>query len=201
MHRAVDWVKGFALTLGGPGLFIIAFLDSSLLSFPEVVDLLLMGLVIQHKERVLYYALLSTLGSIAGCFVLYMIARKGGEAFLRRRFSGHHIDRTLRLFQKYGLLAVAIPSILPPPVPFKIFVFAAGVARVPPLEFLAAVAVGRGVRYFGEAFLALWYGEAAIAFLKANARTVAFTLAAVVFAGGVAWIWFRKRKLPPRVDG
>jgi membrane protein YqaA with SNARE-associated domain len=194
MERFVGWVKGFALALGGPGLFIIALLDSSLLSFPEVVDLLLMGLVIQHKERVVYYALLSTLGSIAGCFVLYAIARKGGEAFLRRRFAGHHIDRALRLFQKYGLLAVAIPSILPPPVPFKIFVFAAGVARVPPLEFLAAVAIGRGVRYFGEAFLALWYGEAAIAFLKENARTVAFTLASLVLAGGIAWMWHRNRK-------
>ena len=201
MHRVVDWVKAFALTLGGSGLFIIAFLDSSLLSFPEVVDLLLMGLVIQHKERVLYYALLSTLGSIAGCFVLYVIARKGGEAFLRRRFAGHHIDRALRLFQKYGLLAVAIPSILPPPVPFKIFVFAAGVARVPPLEFLAAVAIGRGVRYFGEAFLALWYGEPAIAFLKEHARSVAFALAAVVLVVGITWIWLRRRKLPPRVDG
>ncbi len=194
MERFVGWVKGFALALGGPGLFIIALLDSSLLSFPEVVDLLLMGLVIQHKERVVYYALLSTLGSIAGCFVLYAIARKGGEAFLRRRFAGHHIDRALRLFQKYGLLAVAIPSILPPPVPFKIFVFAAGVARVPPLEFLAAVAIGRGVRYFGEAFLALWYGEAAIAFLKENARTVAFTLASLVLAGGIVWMWHRNRK-------
>jgi membrane protein YqaA with SNARE-associated domain len=203
MERVVGWVKGFALTLGGPGLFIIAFLDSSLLSFPEVVDLLLMGLVIQHKERVLYYALLSTLGSITGCLLLYMIARKGGEAFLRRRFAGHHIDRALRLFQKYGLLAVAIPSILPPPVPFKIFVFAAGVARVPLLEFVAAIAMGRGVRYFGEAFLALWYGEAAIAFLKEHARTVAFTLAAVALVAGVAWIWFRRDKAarPPAAPG
>ena len=70
MHRVVDWVKGLALTLGGQGLFIIAFLDSSVLSFPEVVDLLLMGLVIQHKERLVYYALVSTLGSIAGCRVV-----------------------------------------------------------------------------------------------------------------------------------
>jgi membrane protein YqaA with SNARE-associated domain len=200
MERVVNWVKGFALTLGGPGLFIIAFLDSSLLSFPEVVDLLLMGLVIQHKERVLYYALLSTLGSITGCFVLYGLAWKGGEAFLRKRFAARHIDRALGLFQKYGLLAVAIPSILPPPVPFKIFVFAAGVARVPPLRFFAAVALGRGVRYFGEAFLALWYGEAAIAFLKSNARTVAVTLAVVVLVLGVAWIWLRKRMRRQSVD-
>lgn len=197
MQRLVAWVQGFALALGGPGLFLIAFLDSSFLSFPQVVDLLLMGLVIRHKERMLYYALLPTLGSIAGCFVLYLVARKGGEAFLRKRFHGPHIDRALGLFQKYGLLAVAVPSILPPPMPFKIFVFAAGVAGVRPLEFLVAVAVGRSVRYFGEGLLAVWYGEQAIAFLKANAQPVAMVLAAAVFVLGLLWIWLHNRKAPP----
>lgn len=197
MQRLVAWVQGFALALGGPGLFLIAFLDSSFLSFPQVVDLLLMGLVIRHKERMLYYALLPTLGSIAGCFVLYLVARKGGEAFLRKRFHGPHIDRALGLFQKYGLLAVAVPSILPPPMPFKIFVFAAGVAGVRPLEFLVAVAVGRSVRYFGEGLLAVWYGEQAIAFLKANAQPVALVLAAAVFVLGLLWIWLHNRKAPP----
>lgn len=197
MQRLVGWVQGFALALGGPGLFLIAFLDSSFLSFPQVVDLLLMGLVIRHKERMLYYALLPTLGSIAGCFVLYLVARKGGEAFLRKRFHGPHIDRALGLFQKYGVLAVAVPSILPPPVPFKIFVFAAGVAGVRPLEFLIAVAVGRSVRYFGEGLLAVWYGEQAIAFLKANAQTVAMVLSAAVFVLGLLWIRLHNRKVPP----
>ena len=193
MRRLVGWVEGFALALGGPGLFLIAFLDSSFLSFPEVVDLLMMGLVIRHKERMLYYALLPTLGSIAGCFVLYLVARKGGEAFLRKRFSGPHLDRSLALFQKYGLLAVAVPAILPPPVPFKIFVFAAGVAGVRPLEFVVAIAIGRGVRYFGEGLLAVWYGEAAIAFLKAHARMLAIGLSAAVFAAGLVWIWLHNR--------
>lgn len=174
---------------------LIAFLDSSFLSFPEVVDLLLMGLVIRHKERMLYYALLPTLGSIGGCFVLYLVARKGGEAFLRKRFSGPHIDRTLGLFQRYGLLTVAVPAILPPPVPFKIFVFAAGVAGVRPHEFLIAVAIGRGVRYFGEALLAVWYGEQAIAFLQDHARTVAIVLSVVVFAFGLLWIWLHNRRI------
>ena len=147
----------------------------------------------------LYYALLATLGSIAGCFVLYLSARKGGEAFLRRRFHDHHVDRALALFQKYGLLAVAVPSILPPPVPFKIFVLAAGVARVPPLDFLVAVALGRGVRYFGEALLALWYGERgdrvpegerADRRLRRSPRSCS--------SAASAWIWFTKAEVPPR---
>jgi membrane protein YqaA with SNARE-associated domain len=198
MQRLVGWVQGFAIALGGPGLFLIAFLDSSFLSFPQVVDLLLMGLVIRHKERMLYYALLPTLGSVAGCLVLYVVARKGGEAFLRKRFSGHHVDRTLGLVQKYGLLAVGVPSILPPPVPFKIFVLAAGMAGVRPLEFVITVTVGRGLRYFGEGLLAVWYGEHAIAFLKANARTIALALSAVVLVLGLLWIWLGNRKASTR---
>jgi membrane protein YqaA with SNARE-associated domain len=194
VHRFVTWVQGLALALGGPGLFLIALLDSSFLSFPEIVDLLLIVFVTHHKERMIYYALLATLGSIAGCFMLYVVGRKGGETFLRRRFHARHVDRTLEVFQKYGLLAVAVPSLLPPPFPFKPFVLVAGVARVRPFDFALAVGIGRGIRYFGEGLLALWYGEQAMGFLKNNAREVSLVFAAVVLVGGVGWIWYRKRR-------
>src|SRR5512145_1123544 len=104
MSRIVEWVQGFALSLGGPGLFVIAFLDSSFLSFPEVNDLLIIWLTTQHPHRMPYYALMTTLGSIAGCLALYTLARKGGETFLRKRFHERHIERAMALFQKYGLL-------------------------------------------------------------------------------------------------
>lgn len=186
---------GVALVLGGPGLFLIAFLDSSFLSFPEVVDLLMMGLVTHHKERMLYYALMPTLGSLGGCLVLYFIARKGGEAFLRRRFHERHVDRAMAVFQKYGLFAVAIPAILPPPVPFKPFVLAAGIAGVRPFDFIIAVLLGRSIRYFGEALIAVWYGDRAAVFLRANAKPVAIAVALVAVALAVAWtVWQRRGK-------
>jgi membrane protein YqaA with SNARE-associated domain len=194
MKRLLDWVQGVALALGGPGLFILAFLDSSFLSFPEVVDLLLMWMVTQHEERMLYYAFMATAGSIAGCYALYHVARKGGEAFLRKRLKDRHVDRTMALFQKYGLAAVAIPSILPPPVPFKVFVLAAGVARVRPLEFILAVAIGRGVRYFGEALLAYWYGDRAAQFLAENTVAVSGVIAVTVLAFVAIWMWSRRNR-------
>jgi membrane protein YqaA with SNARE-associated domain len=195
MQRLVSWVQGFALALGGPGLFLIAFLDSSFLSFPEVCDILIVWLTVRHKERMLFYALMCTLGSVAGCFALYTVGRRGGEAFLKKRFKAGHIERAMTVFRRHGLLAVIIPSLLPPPMPFKIFVLAAGVAKVRPLEFILAVSVGRGVRYFGEGFLALWYGEQAIEFMRQNARAAGLALAALIAIGALGWFWWRRRRV------
>lgn len=194
MQRVVEWIQGFALSLGGPGLFLVAFLDSSFLSFPEVTDILIVWLTTQHKHRMIFYATFATMGSVAGCFALYLAARKGGEAFLRRRFHGPHIDRAMRAFQKYGLLSVVVASLLPPPMPFKIFVFASGVARVRQLDFLIAISIGRGIRYFGEGYLALLYGDAAIGWLHQNARPISLGLAIAFLVGGVLWMWWRNRK-------
>lgn len=194
MSRVVDWIRGFALALGGPGLFVIAFLDSSFLSFPEVNDLLIIWLTVQHPERMIYYATMTTLGSLSGCLVLYGLARKGGETFLRKRVHERHVERTTALFRRYGLLAILVPSVLPPPAPFKIFVLAAGVARVRLLHFVTAVALGRGFRYFGQGLLAVWYGEAAVEFVKRNARPVAIAVAAVLLAGGVLFILWQRRQ-------
>ena len=193
MARVVEWIQGFAMSLGGPGLFIIAFLDSSFLSFPEVNDLLIIYLTTQHPQRMPYYALMTTLGSIAGCLALYTLARKGGEAFLRRRFHESHVERAMETFRRYGLLSVLVPSILPPPTPFKIFVLAAGVSRVPLWHFVTAIAIGRGIRYFGEGLLAVWYGEAAGAFLQENAQPIALTLAATFLVCGVGYIMWSRR--------
>ena len=194
MSRIVEWTQGFALSLGGPGLFLIAFLDSSFLSFPEVNDLLIVWLTTQHPYRMPYYALMTTLGSISGCLALYTVARKGGETFLRKRFHERHIDRGMELFRRYGLLAVLIPSILPPPAPFKIFVLLAGVSKVPLPQFIIAIAIGRGFRYFGEGLLAVWYGEQAAEFLKSNARPVAIAVATLCLVGGIGYIVWKKRR-------
>jgi membrane protein YqaA with SNARE-associated domain len=194
VSRLLKWIEGLALALGGPGLFLLSFLDSSFLSFPQVTDILIIVLVTKHPELFLWYAGLPTLGSVLGCYVLYAVARRGGEGFLRKRLKERHAERALAIFRKYGLFAVAIPSILPPPVPFKMFVIAAGAAGVRRRDFLVAVTIGRGVRYFGEGLLALWYGQWALDILQEHGRTVSLWLAGVILALGVAYFWWSRRR-------
>src|SRR6185503_1761339 len=159
MRRLLAWIQGFAESLGGTGLFAIAYLDSSFLSFPEVCDALIVLLTVSHRERMIFYALVTTLGSVAGCYTLFLAGRKGGEAFLRKRFHERHVDRALGWFRRHGILSVLVPSLLPPPMPFKIFVLAAGVSGMRPVDFLIAVGLGRGLRFFGVGLLALWKGQ------------------------------------------
>ena len=140
-----------------------------------------------------YYAFMTTLGSVSGCLALYFVARKGGEAFLRKRFNPHYLERAMATFRRYGLLAILIPSILPPPTPFKVFVLAAGVSKVRVSHFIVAIAIGRGFRYFGEGLLAVYYGDHAAEFLRDNATTVALTVALASLVFGVAWILWRRR--------
>lgn len=196
MARIVAWVQAFALGIGGPGLFLVAFLDSSFLSLPEINDLLVVMLVVEHKARMPYYALMATLGSVAGCLVLYGLGRRGGEALVRRRFGGSRMTRALALSKRYGVFAVAVPAILPPPAPFKIFVLLAGVAAVPVWRFAATIAVARGFRYFAVGALSVRYGEDAIAFVEANGRAVALVLVGLLAAGGLIWILSRRRRKP-----
>jgi membrane protein YqaA with SNARE-associated domain len=192
MKDIVAWVQGFAMAIGGPGLFVIAFLDSSLLSLPEINDILIVWMVTQHPERMPLYASMATLGSIGGCFLMYWIGAKGGEAFLRRRFSERNMARALNLYRRYGVLAVVVPAILPPPAPFKIFVLMAGVAKMRPLVFALAVAAGRGFRYFAEGLLAMWYGQHAMDYIHEHGRTASLVVAGLIAGGAVAWLIYRR---------
>jgi membrane protein YqaA with SNARE-associated domain len=186
-------IQAAAVAMGGPGLFLIAYLDSSFLSFPEVNDIMIIGMVMQRPHLLVYYALISTIGSVLGCLSIYYLARKGGEAFLRRRFKDHHVDRAMVLIQRYGLLAIVVPALLPPPAPFKIFVLMAGVAAIPVWQFATAIFIARIIRYGGEGLLAIWYGDRAFAFLQDHAGQIGFSLAGAALVIGAAWIAWQRR--------
>jgi membrane protein DedA with SNARE-associated domain len=164
------------------------------MSFPQVCDALIVLLTVRHPERMVFYALTTTIGSVAGCYSLYLVGRKGGEAFLRKRFHERHVDRALDVFRRHGILSILVPSLMPPPMPFKIFVLAAGVSGMRPFDFLVGVAVGRATRYFGIGLLALWKGQQALAWIQQNAGKAGLTLAIVIVTGASAYFWWKRRQ-------
>ena len=192
MTSFVNWIYGFALAIGGPGLFAIAFLDSSFISLPQINDILVVLMVTQNKEWMPYYAAMATLGSIGGCYVIYYIAEKGGETFLKKRLHEGHTERALALYRRHGLLALMVPALLPPPAPFKLFVLMAGVAEVRPMQFVLAIALARGLRYLALGLLAIWYGDAALELMRTRGREVALWLAGFIVAAALGW-WLLQR--------
>jgi membrane protein YqaA with SNARE-associated domain len=188
----IKWVYGLALSLGGPGLFVVAFLDSSFISLPQINDLLVVLMVVRNKPLMPYYALMATAGSVAGCYVLYLIAERGGEAFLAKRLKRGHVERTLALYRKRGVLALMVPALLPPPAPFKLFVLLAGVAEVRPLAFVTSIAIARGLRYLVIGALAVWYGDFALEMLQVHGREAALWVAVFIVAAAIAW-WLLRR--------
>ena len=194
LTKVVAAITAWATGLGGVGLFVIAVLDSSFLSFPQVNDVLVIVLSAKSPERMPYYAGMTTLGSLIGCFMLFAVARRGGEVFIRKRLKGAHVDRALRLYQRFGLLAVVVPSLLPPPVPFKIFVLLAGAADVAAWRFGLAILIGRGIRYFGQGYLAVMYGDHALDVMQDHGAEIGIGLAVLALVSGLGLIMVRRRR-------
>ena len=189
----------FAGALGAPGLFLISFLDSSVLTFPVINDLLLIELSIQHPARMPLYALMASLGSVLGCVLLYFIARKGGEAYFRRK-TGARAEVIRHWVERNGFGGMLIAALLPPPTPFKFFVFAAGVFEVPLMSYVSAISLARLIRYFGVGYLAVKYGNDTLPFLVRRKVQVVIFLVVFVAVSYLASRWIlrdrsRERKV------
>ena len=160
-------IIALASGLGAPGLLLISFLDSSVLSFPIINDLLLIQLSMQNHARMPLYALMAATGSVVGCVVLYFLARMGGEAYFHRK-AGARAHAIRHWVERNGFGGMLIAALLPPPTPFKIFVFAAGAFEAPVLGFTAAITLARLFRYFGVGYLAVRYGADAMPYLMTH---------------------------------
>lgn len=174
-----DWLQVLARRLGyfivhvplyvaGPAMILIGALDSSLLSLPEVNDYLVVARCYTHPRTVFFFPLFAAIGSVSGCFLLYTILSRGGRAVLHRRFREEHVLRVERAYARFGILALVVPALLPPPMPFKIFVATAGALQFPRRRFLLTIFLARSVRYYIEGTLAVFYGERVLRFLKDN---------------------------------
>jgi membrane protein YqaA with SNARE-associated domain len=193
------WLKHLVLLLqsvGGLGLFLAAFLDASVLPLPVINDFLVISYSVRAPARMPYYVLMATLGSLAGSFFLYFLAKKGGELMFRKA-AGHRAERIRAWVNRNDFLSIAIPSILPPPMPFKAFVIAAGVFQMNRRTFVLALVLGRGFRYIAEGILAVQYGDQAYDWLKHHPAEFTLLLLGLV---GASWLVtrFAFRPTPPR---
>ena len=178
--QVTAWVKATLPALGGVGVFLSAFLDSSFVPLPLVTDLIVVEQSSRNPARMPYYAAMAALGSLAGCIWIYLLARKGGEAYYRSRQGGTP-GRIRRWVQKYPLTSVLLPAVAPFPVPFKPFVVAQGIFQVPFISFVLGTIVGRGALFFVEGFLGMRYGAIAKEFvLRQKSASIAIVVALVV---------------------
>lgn len=173
-----EYVISVPIYLAAPAMILIGALDSSLLSLPEINDYLVVGRCYKYPTAVFYFPLFAAIGSVLGCLLLYTIMRRGGQALLRKRFSPESIQRVERVYARFGFLAIAIPAILPPPLPFKIFVATAGTLEYPRWKFLMTVMLARSFRYYIEGILAVYYGRRVLMFLKDNGLMIISIVAA-----------------------
>ena len=195
LKRYTAWILGLLKVLGIWGPFVIAFADSALLGMP--IDAIVATYVYQDRRRVLLYVALASLGSALGSIPLYLIGYLGGEKVLRKRISEERFEKIHESFDHHEFWALMFPGMLPPPMPFKIFVLAAAVFEMRFTHFLAAIFLGRCVRFGILAALVLWFGpqfvQMAPVLVKEHLWTV---IGGVILAGVVVWLVLRKKKRP-----
>jgi len=186
-------IVGVPIYVAGPAMILIGALDSSLLSLPEINDYLVVMRCYSDPKSVFYFPLFAALGSVLGCMLLYSLMRRGGQAVMRRRFRPQDIERVERAYARFGFLALAVPALLPPPMPFKIFVATAGALEYPRRRFIVTILIARSARYFIEGALAIYYGRQVIDFLKHYGPMI---LAVVVGACALGLIiyWLKSRR-------
>ncbi|HEX8500978.1 MAG TPA: VTT domain-containing protein [Pyrinomonadaceae bacterium] len=194
-----DFISEVPFYVAGPAMILIGALDSSLLSLPEINDYLVVARCYSHPRSVFYFPLFAAAGSVIGCLLLYTIMRRGGQAVMRRRFSAENIARVERAYARFGFLALAVPALLPPPMPFKIFVATAGALEYPRWRFVLTIMVARSVRYIVEGALAVFYGERVLVFMKDNGLYILSGVGALLVVGVGGYVLV-KRVRAPRVS-
>jgi len=182
LRRLGFFIAHVPIYIAGPVMILVGALDSSLLSLPEINDYLVIARCFTHPRAVVFFPLFASTGSMLGCLLLYTILQRGGLAVLHRKFKLEHIQRVERAYARFGIMALAIPALLPPPMPFKIFVATAGALQFPRRKFLITILIARSVRYYTEGILAVYYGRRVLVFLQDNGLMIVTAVFALCLA-------------------
>ena len=190
LARYTAWIWGLLQHFGVWGVFAIAFADSALLGMP--VDAIVAAYVYKDPKRMLFYVVMASLGSALGSIPLYIIGYLGGEKVLRKRISEERFLRIHRSFEQHEFWALMFPGMLPPPMPFKIFVLGAAVFEMKFRDFLAAIFAGRFVRFSVLALLTLWFGPRIVELMGTVFRRHIYWVLGAAVVGFVVWLMMRQ---------
>lgn len=149
------------------------------------MDVLTIYFAVHHHKDWWYYALMATVGALLGGYITYRLARKGGKATLDHRLGSHRAEAIYDRFERWGFGAIFVPALLPPPFPFVPFLLAAGALQYSRQKFLAALALGRSVRYFLLAYLGVLYGRQFQRFFNRYTKPTLYVLIAFSVIAGV----------------
>jgi membrane protein YqaA with SNARE-associated domain len=192
LARYSAWILGLLKVLGIWGPFAIALADSALLGMP--VDFVVATYVYQDRRRFLLYIAMASLGSALGSLPLYIVGYLGGEKVLRKRISEARFLKIHRSFEEHEFWALMFPAMLPPPLPFKIFVLGAAVFEMRFRDFLVAVFLGRFVRFGVLSVLVLWFGPEIVGLLGGVLRRHWIWILVAIVAGVGLWLVMRGRR-------
>ncbi|MFZ0136650.1 MAG: VTT domain-containing protein [Candidatus Sulfotelmatobacter sp.] len=193
LAKYTAWILHVLAPLGIWGVFAIAFADSALLGMP--VDAIVAFYVYRDHRQFLFYVVMASLGSALGSIPLYVIGYLGGEKVLRKRISEERFQQIHRSFEQHEFWALMFPGMLPPPMPFKIFVLGAAVFEMRFRDFMAAIFAGRFVRFFVLSLLTLWFGPQIVGLVGTVFRRHFYWVLAAVVLGVLIWLmrWSSKR--------
>jgi membrane protein YqaA with SNARE-associated domain len=191
-------VRRWIYHLGALGFIPLGLIDSSVIPLPGSMDVLTIVLAARDAKLWLYYAVMATVGSVLGGYVTYRLARKGGKESLARRVPAKTMKRVYGIFERWGFAAIAIPALLPPPMPLVPFVLAAGAMQYSVKKFLLAMTLGRIVRYMILAYLAARYGRKMLPFLLQHGHPVVAAAVGLVVTALLIYFVFRGIKSKKR---
>jgi membrane protein YqaA with SNARE-associated domain len=171
--------------MGGPGLVLLGIADNSVIPLTGSMDVLTIWLAARHLHPWPYYAVMATIGAVAGGYITYALAHKGGKEAMERKLSRRRALKVSKTFERWGFAAIAIPALLPPPFPFVPFLLAAGAMQYPRKKFLAALTLGRGIRYTVAAGLGFHYGRHILRFFSQYYEPAMAILIGLAVIGGI----------------
>ena len=147
------------LSFGLIGVFLVSIVDSSFvpLPIPGITDIMIVVLAAKHANLILLIGAAS-LGSFLGGAFSYQVGQSGGMAFLAKHVPPRIFKRVCAWMEDHAILSVALPAILPPPMPLSPFVLAAGALNMSRNKFLTTFTVSRFLRHSIAAAIGVYYG-------------------------------------------